>query len=816
MAGQAAPVSLQLPQAGAVKKVEPPQSTRASAPVFLAGPRALAPAAGVRAQVAPTTRPGASPARADAASGVWPRPILSGAPLPVFLARPGVVGSPLAERRVSLVVPAVPGAARAPPMLPAASTAPARAATAALAPNDAAAGKAVQVARLGPRMHPTMVQPIAIGSHDDSIIAAPEAEGSPVSSTTAVGCDSPPALEASRVTSAGSPVVRRLSVAIDGDPLSPRSVAVSNKSGNSLVADVVMTLSTVASQTSSPAASFVHVDSIPVERGAIEEPHSSCHKFHLGSGLLSGGTGPPGTPPAEQGGTAPVAEPPRTHAATEIAVAPEREHSGSFLASLQRGLSGMFGQTPESDGEEEDGESMGVPEDEVGEAGKLRKSGAPALHGTVRARRLEQKALAEFVQHFVAGDDDAARDACLADGVIQTSLQPFSGSTAADVAGQLLQGQTEEALPWRPWLDEDTSDEEDDEEEDEGDAPDGRARAVARGAGAPTLRSVADDTSTEEGTDDRGTDDRGVGGSRSARARGGAQVFTPREVRRDVCIFFVHGGCFQYGSAADPCYSALCSRLASGSGLVVVCPDHPLAGEGRPQKAPEILRWLFDSLLWVMSFDPVSAEERRAPPGIILAGDSSGGNQAMSLLQLLAQERPEALALVKGVAMISPWLDLSCGSPTYVSNSFSPEAQTGDIAFRAPADRNRAEFRENALLYVGDRSRLTESLYSPYWLAREPSSDLRAVLEAARVPIWMCVGSAETLAGEALDFAQRLRNRLPVEVWLHDAMFHVWVMYSSEHPFPSRDAAMRNLVDFIGRPRRASGSAAEALPPWWH
>lgn len=70
-------------------------------------------------------------------------------------------------------------------------------------------------------------------------------------------------------------------------------------------------------------------------------------------------------------------------------------------------------------------------------------------------------------------------------------------------------------------------------------------------------------------------------------------------------------------------------------------------------------------------------------------------------------------------------------------------------------------------------------------------------LQAWQIPTWICTGASETLAGEVLDFAQQLQNQIPLELWLHEGMFHDWVMYSTDHPFPSKDAAMQQLFDFL-------------------
>jgi len=293
--------------------------------------------------------------------------------------------------------------------------------------------------------------------------------------------------------------------------------------------------------------------------------------------------------------------------------------------------------------------------------------------------------------------------------------------------------------------------------------------------------------------------------------RGGAIAFVPSSVRSDShCIYFVHGGGFEYGSPLEDGYDSLCSRIAAGSGLVVVCPDHPLSGESRPFKAPEIIDVLLKGLRWLLRFDPVTKERRKAPPKLIVAGDSAGATQALSIaLRALEQDDTELTASLFGLVLISPWLDLSCGSHTYVSNAYAEEGDTGDLAFREHADDNRASFRRMAMTYTGSSGLLKDATFSPYWLVRNLESDLVAKL--AKLPMWICAGAAETLSGEVLDFAQRLRGKVPIEAWLHEGMFHDWVMYTTDHPMPSKDAAMNNMFDFIARIRGTSFNTANGI-----
>lgn len=286
--------------------------------------------------------------------------------------------------------------------------------------------------------------------------------------------------------------------------------------------------------------------------------------------------------------------------------------------------------------------------------------------------------------------------------------------------------------------------------------------------------------------------------------RGGAIVYRPEGARDDVCGLFIHGGAFEGYSPKEGGYDRFASRVAAESNIVVVCPDHPLSGDDRKMKAPEIVKALVEDALWLIKHDPVTKEARKTPGNIIILGDSSGATQATSVLFELARSHEEVLSSVRGVVLMSPWWDLTCSGLSYISNAFSEDTQTGDVPFRLATDENRADFRSYALRYVGSEDLLKDPVHSPYWLSRGADPGLLAKLEKARVPMWACIGAAETLMGEVLDFAERMQDKFPLEVWLHDGMFHDWPLYSSEEGFPSKDAAYKNIASFI---QRVSGSS---------
>jgi len=236
----------------------------------------------------------------------------------------------------------------------------------------------------------------------------------------------------------------------------------------------------------------------------------------------------------------------------------------------------------------------------------------------------------------------------------------------------------------------------------------------------------------------------------SGESRGGAVAFVPADAgASSPCIYFVHGGGFEWGGPREDGYDSLCSRIARGTGQIVVCPDHPLSGNDRPFKAPAIIETLAKGLRWLVRFDPMTKERRKDAPQIVLCGDSAGATQAYSLLlHALLDESCELKNSLCGLVLFSPWLDLTCRSHTYVSNAFAAEANTGDLAFREHADENRAGFKGMGQTYTGTADLLKDSRFSPYWLSRGEPSDLLNRLQACQVPTWICTGASETLAGD--------------------------------------------------------------------
>jgi epsilon-lactone hydrolase len=112
-------------------------------------------------------------------------------------------------------------------------------------------------------------------------------------------------------------------------------------------------------------------------------------------------------------------------------------------------------------------------------------------------------------------------------------------------------------------------------------------------------------------------------------------------------LLYLHGGGYQVGSPRS--HRALLAGLSAATGSIVLAPDYRLAPEHRHPAAVEDALAAWHAL----------RAARHDAQHLMVAGDSAGGGLAMSLLLRL---RAAGEALPGSVGLISPWLDLDCGS----------------------------------------------------------------------------------------------------------------------------------------------------------
>ena len=207
----------------------------------------------------------------------------------------------------------------------------------------------------------------------------------------------------------------------------------------------------------------------------------------------------------------------------------------------------------------------------------------------------------------------------------------------------------------------------------------------------------------------------------------------------DDVLLYLHGGGYGGGSARS--HSELAARLARAAGATAVLPEYRLAPEHPFPAALDDVAAAYRALL-----EEIGGEAER----IVMAGDSAGGGLAVALCVAL---RDEGEPLPRALALLSPWLDLTCTSPSWDAR-FEGDPVL-DHSLRMAAER-----------YL-DGADPRDPLCSPLF------ADLSGL-----PPVLVVVGTHEILYDDAVSFAE-LADQAGVDVELeigHD-LIHVWPIF---------------------------------------
>jgi acetyl esterase/lipase len=221
-------------------------------------------------------------------------------------------------------------------------------------------------------------------------------------------------------------------------------------------------------------------------------------------------------------------------------------------------------------------------------------------------------------------------------------------------------------------------------------------------------------------------------------------------------ILHVHGGAFRIGCPEQ--VAGFAAALAARCGVEVICPAYRLAPE---HPFPAGLRDVRAAL---------SALQRSGDRRIILSGDSAGGGLASGLAALARRDdRPPI-----GLALLSPWLDLTVSSADYVANAAT------DPLFSAVSASEASD------LYLQGLPR-DDPLASPLF------GDV-----AGFPPSFVSVGSGEVLLGDARGFVDRLHaGGVPAELSIVPGMEHVAV--TRDRALTGAAETFDRLADFVDR-----------------
>lgn len=208
----------------------------------------------------------------------------------------------------------------------------------------------------------------------------------------------------------------------------------------------------------------------------------------------------------------------------------------------------------------------------------------------------------------------------------------------------------------------------------------------------------------------------------------------------DRFVLFCHGGGFQVGSIRS--HTGLMSRLADAGKARILGFNYRLAPEHR---CPAAADDTFAVYRWLLGLGVASSR-------IIVAGDSAGAALALSTV---LRARDSGLPPPSGLGLISPWVDLTLRSDSYVNRAAL------DI-FSKPA-----QLAAMARSYLGRDGNASDPEVSPI------EADL-----AGLPPILIHAGDHDITVDDAFLLAQRARARgvdVKVQVW--DGMFHHFQMF---------------------------------------
>ena len=220
-------------------------------------------------------------------------------------------------------------------------------------------------------------------------------------------------------------------------------------------------------------------------------------------------------------------------------------------------------------------------------------------------------------------------------------------------------------------------------------------------------------------------------------------------------ILYCHGGGYSTGSSLYA--RTLTSKLAMSTSMDVLSFDYRLAPENPYPAAPEdaMRVWNFLMLLGYGARD------------IILAGDSAGGNLALSLtLKLKEQGR----LLPRGLILMSPWTDLTASG-----KSHEAKAEIDPVL--------NAGYLEEMINNYAPEQNLEDPFISPLFGDYDGFP-----------PTYIQVGGNEILLDDSVMLYKKLlKANVSVKLDKFDRMWHVFQM----SPFKTAYEAMDKNAEFI-------------------
>ena len=233
-------------------------------------------------------------------------------------------------------------------------------------------------------------------------------------------------------------------------------------------------------------------------------------------------------------------------------------------------------------------------------------------------------------------------------------------------------------------------------------------------------------------------------------------IISPDSLER--AVLYLHGGAYALGSIKA--HREILSRLASATRAKVLAIDYRLAPE---HPFPASLKDALFAYHWLL-------QEGWEPSQIVIAGDSAGGGLTLSTIAALSAAGDPLPACA---VCLSPWLDLTLSSQSYLTNA------------KADPLLSKDSLLTYANYYVGEYEK-DYPLISPLF------ADLKDFC-----PVLVHVGTDENFLAEAIQFtnkAQTAGANVTLRTW--QGLFHVFQMV----PFlPETKESLEEIAEFIAK-----------------
>lgn len=220
-------------------------------------------------------------------------------------------------------------------------------------------------------------------------------------------------------------------------------------------------------------------------------------------------------------------------------------------------------------------------------------------------------------------------------------------------------------------------------------------------------------------------------------------------------ILYCHGGGYSTGSSVYA--RTLTTKLAASTSMDVLCFDYRLAPEFPYPAATRDAMKIWDYLMLL----GYGARD------IIIAGDSAGGNLALSLVLHLKEEKR---LLPRGIVLLSPWTDLTSSGKSHVSRKERDPVL--DEAYLNQMIKNYVSGEELKNPYISP-------LYGDF---------------SGFPPTYIQVGDNEILLSDALELHKKMiKENVSAKIDVYQKMWHVFQM----SPLKTSYEAMEKCAEFI-------------------